>query len=98
MIWCGAMNFAAPDLDDLADGDWFIAANIEHSFEDEVRIHAGGSKGGGVACFEGEREQSAGVERAVVVRITRQNKSVGKGFGVNRVQIGHERGACRLVE
>ena len=37
-LGAGAMDFAAPDLHNLADRDWFIAADIEYSFEDEVGV------------------------------------------------------------
>ena len=33
-----------------------------------------------------------------MVGITRQNEPVGKGFGVNGVEIAHGRRVCRLVE
>lgn len=92
-LGAGAVNLAASDLDDLADGNRLIAADIEHSLEDEVCGCARGSKRGGVACLEGQREQSTGVERAIVVCIARQNKPVRKGFGVRLVRIGHERPA-----
>ena len=80
------MDLAASDLHDLADRNGLITPDVEHSFQDQVCIQSGGSKGRGVACLEGQREQDSGVERAVVVRIARQNQPVGQGFGINRVQ------------
>ncbi len=85
------MNFAASDLDDLADGHRFVAAEIQNSFQNEVGIQAGGSECGRVAGFEGQRQKDASVERAVVVGITRQNEAMGQCFGIVRVRFSHLR-------
>ena len=78
------MDFPAPDLDDLADRNRLVAPEIEHSFQDEIGVQAGGSKGGGIAGLEGQREQNARVKRAVVVGVARQDEPMRQSFGINR--------------
>ena len=46
------MDLASPDLDDLTDGDRLVAPDVENSFQDEIGIQPGGSKGGRIAGLE----------------------------------------------
>jgi hypothetical protein len=70
----GAVDLGAADLDDAADGDGVVAAEVEDALEDEAGVGTGDAAGGGVTGFECEAEEGAGVEGAVVIRISWQDK------------------------
>lgn len=83
------MDFAAFDLNDLADAYRLVTTDVEHPFQDEVGIEAGGPKSRRVGRLKRQGKQHSGVERSMVVRIAWQNQPMGQGFRINRVQIGH---------
>jgi hypothetical protein len=93
----GAVDLATSDLDDLTDGNRLVTPDIQDSFQDEVGVQSGGSKGRCIASLERQGEEDSGVERPVVVGIARQDEPMGQGFGINRGQIGHAHRVRRFV-
>lgn len=79
-LGAGAVDFGALDGDDLADGDGLEATEVEDAFEDEIGGGACGAVGGCVASFEGEGEEGAGVERAMMIGVAGEDEAVCQGF------------------
>ena len=90
-LGAAAMDLAATDLDDLADGDRLIATEVEDSLQDEIGIEPGGVECGRVTGLECEGEECAGIEGPVVVGITRQDQAMGEGLCFLGLSLGHAR-------
>ena len=92
-----SVDLPAPDLHDFADRNRFVAAKIEYSFQNEIRVQTRGAEGGCITGLEREGQQSAGVERSVMIGITRQDEAMSQGFKVLRLGLWHQRrvpGTC----
>ncbi len=87
----------APDLDNLADRNGFVAAEVKDSFQDEVGVQPGGTEGRRVAGLEGKGEQGTRIECPMVIGITRQDKAMSQGFEVLGLRLRHARRVPRNV-
>jgi len=70
-LGASAVDLAASNLHNAADGNRFIATEIKNAFEDEIRIQAGSEEGGSIAGLKGQGEQATCIECAVVIGIPR---------------------------
>jgi hypothetical protein len=82
-----SVDLAAPDLHDFAYWNRFVTAKIEYAFQNEIRVQTRGSEGGGITGFERKGQQSAGVERSVMIGITRQDQAMSERFKVLRLRL-----------
>ncbi len=88
---------SASDLHNVADGNRFVAAQVEDTFEDEVGVQPGGTEGRCVAGLESKGEQGTRIESPVVIGITRQDKAMSQGFEVLGLSLRHEHRVPRNV-
>jgi hypothetical protein len=79
-VGTGLVQDEAADFDHSAHGHGSEALQVQHPPKDEVGFWAGVAPGGGVACFESEPEQGAGVEGSVVVGVWRKDESMAECF------------------
>ena len=74
------MYLPAPDLHHVADRNRFVAAEVEHAFEDKIGIQSRGTKGRSVTGLKGKREQCPRIESSMVISITWQDQAMSQGF------------------
>ncbi len=84
------MDFSAADLHHAADGDRFVAPQIQDSFQNEVRVQARPSKRRRIGGLEGQRDQDARVKCAVVIGVARQDEMMGQRLTIGGLRFGHE--------
>lgn len=86
-----AVNLPAPDLHNIADGDRFVAAEIENTLKNEVGVEAGGPEGGGVTGLERQSKQGPCVQGSMMIGVAGQHEAMGQGFDVLRWGLWHAR-------
>ncbi len=90
------MDFSSPNLDHAADWNRLVTAQIQHSFQDEVGIQAGGPKGGCITGLKRQGEQDAGVKGPVMIAVAGQDEAMCQCFGISGVRFVHARRIRRL--
>ncbi len=72
------MQHGAADFNQSPFLNRLVAFDGEHAAQHQVRLMADKAKGGGISGLECQAHQRAGVQRAVMIRIDRQNQAMSK--------------------
>ena len=74
------MDLTPPDLDHSPDRDGLVATKVQHPPQDEIGVESSRAEGCRVGRLQREREEDAGVERPVMICVSRENQSVCERF------------------